>query len=488
MRHREDALRHGALFFLLALASGGFYLWRSARLEGPGFPLDDAWIHQTYARNLASEGAWSFVSGEPSGGSTAPWWTAMIALGYWLGLPRFAWTFALGLTLLAALGLMGRAWILRRGGGRALAFLVGLMILFEWHLTWAAVSGMETLALAVMVLAVLHELERDRPRHIQLGLLIGAGLWLRPDALSLLVPVLWVMLFSAAPWRQRLREGSQVIAGIALLAIPYLLFNSAVAGAFWPTTFYAKQVEYAELRQLPLWRRWLEQALRPLAGMAALAVPGLVAWGAGAIKQRDARSLAGLIWALSFVSAYAWRLPVTYQHGRYAMPVLAPVLVLGAEALARFWQRSQGKRLAWVVARAWAASWLIVGFLFWVRGARAYAEDVAIINTEMVKVARWLSENTERDALVAAHDIGAIGYFGQRRLLDLAGLISPEVIPILRDEPALARFLSSRGADYLVTFPGWYPGLTGGREPIYVAGEGYAPAAGGENMAVYRWP
>lgn len=488
MRSREDALRHGILFLMLALASGGFYLWRSARLEGPGFPLDDAWIHQTYARNLASEGAWSFVPGEPSGGSTAPWWTAMIALGYSLGLPHFVWTFILGLGMLATVGWMGRAWILSRGGGRALASFVGLMLLFEWHLAWAAVSGMETLALAVMVLAVLQELERDRLRPIRLGLLIGAGLWLRPDALSLLVPVAWVLLFSGAPWSQRLREGSLAIFGVALFAIPYLLFNRTVAGAFWPTTFYAKQIEYAELRQLPLWRRWLEQALRPLAGMAALAVPGLAAWGAGAIKQRDARPLAGLIWALSFVSAYAWRLPVTYQHGRYAMPVLAPVLVLGAEALARFWQRSQGRRLAWVIARAWAASWIIIGFLFWFRGAEAYAEDVAIINTEMVKVARWLSENTEPEALVAAHDIGAIGYFGRRRLLDLAGLISPEVIPILRDEPALAGFLTSRGADYLATFPGWYPGLTAGRESIYMTGEEYAPAAGGENMAVYRWP
>jgi hypothetical protein len=105
----------------------------------------------------------------------------------------------------------------------------------------------------------------------------------------------------------------------------------------------------------------------------------------------------------------------------------------------------------------------------------------------MVPAARWLAANTPGDALVAAHDIGAIGYYSQRDLIDLAGLISPEVIPFIRDEQALAAYLDRRGAAFLVTFPGWYPEMVIRGEVLYMTGGLFAPKAGGENMLVYRW-
>jgi len=114
--------------------------------------------------------------------------------------------------------------------------------------------------------------------------------------------------------------------------------------------------------------------------------------------------------------------------------------------------------------------------------------DVAVIETEMVDTARWISTHTEQEALIAAHDIGAVGYFGGRDILDLAGLADAEVIPILRDEAALADLLNRRGADYLMTFPGWYPMLTACAPQLHASQGRFAPALGGENMRVYRWP
>ncbi len=105
-----------------------------------------------------------------------------------------------------------------------------------------------------------------------------------------------------------------------------------------------------------------------------------------------------------------------------------------------------------IASRAWVISSVLILLSFTGIGATVYAEDVAIIETEMVAVAGWLAENTELDDLIAAHDIGALGYFSNRTLVDLAGLISPEVIPILRDENSLRKYLTDREVDYLVTF------------------------------------
>jgi hypothetical protein len=107
----------------------------------------------------------------------------------------------------------------------------------------------------------------------------------------------------------------------------------------------------------------------------------------------------------------------------------------------------------------------------------------------MVATARWVAANTPAEALIAAHDIGALGYFGRRHILDMAGLVSPQVIPFIRDEGRLSGWLDQEGASYLVTFPNWYPGLSASRQsqPVFVTGAPYSPAAGGENMTVYIW-
>ena len=120
-------------------------------------------------------------------------------------------------------------------------------------------------------------------------------------------------------------------------------------------------------------------------------------------------------------------------------------------------------------------------------GAKAYAEDVAIIESEMVATAHWIRENTKPEALIAAHDIGAIGYFAQRDIVDLAGLISPDVIPFIRDEDKIAGHLDAQQVDFLMTFPRWYPYLTARSILIFQTDGAFSPQLGGENMAVYDW-
>ena len=76
-------------FAILALAVGlgvGTFLLAAALTYTLGFPLDDSWIHVTYARNLALTGQWAFRLGHSSAGSTSPLWTLLLTPGFWLGL------------------------------------------------------------------------------------------------------------------------------------------------------------------------------------------------------------------------------------------------------------------------------------------------------------------------------------------------------------------------------------------------------------------
>jgi hypothetical protein len=506
------------LLGLIALLSLCIYLLFSSLTYRLGFPLDDAWIHQTYARNLVEFGEWSFIPGQASAGSTAPLWSIMLALGHLLGLGPYFWTFFVGWLTLWAISIVGYSGFRFLAPDHATWTLwAALGLALEWHLVWAAASGMETLLFALVILIAIvwlagimsEEEENPDPTEgiaphpvfqasslptfhfsrswLGLGALVGLSVWLRPDGVTLLGPVGFVLVAESGGGRDKLRSATIFTLGFLTFAVPYLIFNHALAGAWWPNTFYAKQAEYAILRLLPLWRRYLDELMLPLVGAGALLLPGFVYALYRAIQRRSWPVLAAGIWFLGYIGIYAWRLPVSYQHGRYVIPAMPVFFLVGSLGMAElldldsqvFWQRISG--------RTWIAALGAVSGLFWIIGARTYASDVAIIETEMVTTAQWVVENTSPDALIAAHDIGALGYFSQRDLLDLAGLVSPEVIPFIRDETALERYLDAQKADYLVTFPDWYPILSSKGELIFRTSGKFSPAQGGENMAVYRW-
>jgi arabinofuranosyltransferase len=465
------------------------YLNAASHLAGFGFPLDDAWIHMTYARNLAHLGQWAFIPGEISGGSTSPLWTVALSAGFALGITPLIWVIALGVICLAAAGLLSACWIASRRPdlpSSALILIAGAIAL-EWHLVWAGLSGMETLLFALAILGVMLLSEDGKAPTWTIGCLIGLAVWIRPDALSLLLPAAWVEIARWKFTRQTALRLATIGAGFAVAFGPYLVFNRLTDGAWWPATFYAKQAEYASLRQLPLWLRLGELSIQPLVGAGLLLLPGLGLDVFLEMRSRRYAHLAPALWIAAFIGMYAFRLPVTYQHGRYLMPVIPVLWVVGLDGMLHAIRLIHRDGLRWILTRFWTLSLAGTCLAFVWLGARSYARDVAIIQTEMVDIAKWVAQHTEPDALIAAHDIGALGYFGDRRLLDLAGLVSPEVIPIIRNQPALADYITRRGASYLVTFPGWYPELVSWARPVHRSGGIYSPAAGGENMTVYRW-
>jgi len=320
-----------------------------------------------------------------------------------------------------------------------------------------------------------------------MGLLIGLAAWIRPDGITLVGPAFVILLVKYKNRNHSIIAFTKLILGLALLFLPYLLFNRLLAGSWWPNTFFAKQAEYAELRLAPIWLRFWSQSLLVLIGVGVLLLPGYVLGIVTAIRYQRWSQIVGVIWFVGYLFIYAWRLPVTYQHGRYIIPAMPVYFLWSLIGIAGWVQLTSGNVWKRTLSKAWVISISVVLILFWGLGIRAYALDVAVIESEMVKTAIWVSDNTPTGSLIAAHDIGALGFFGQRDLLDMAGLVSPEVVPFIRDELALEMYLNARGADFLVTFPGWYPYLVSKAKQVYTTDSVYSPMLNGENMSVYRW-
>ncbi len=464
-----------------ALGLGG-YLLAAIVFAQPGFPLDDAWIHQVYARNLAWYGQFAFRPGQPSAGSTAPLWSVLLALGYVLRLPPLLWVVLLGWGTLFAQGVLAEKFARALVNAYAPRWpWIGLFFVLEWHHLWAMLSGMETGLFMLAVFWLLGRLLTKRCGAACLGFWIGGLVWLRPDALTLLGPAVVVLLLAPKrSWRERASQLGLLALTLGVPLTLYALLNLLLDGTMLPNTFYAKQTEYALLLQQPFWQRMGGQALPLLVGAGIVLLPGWVYWVWQAWQARNWQALAVVAWMVGYLGVYALRLPVTYQHGRYQMPVMPLYFftaLLGVLSIS-----PEGRRALPVAI--WRMSMAAILGIFSLLGARAYAADVAFISGQHVTVARWIAENLPSDALIAVHDIGAIGYFAPQPLLDLAGLISPEVIPWLQDETRLAFWLDEQGVDYLVTLIGWYNQLDARLDPVFCGvGQPSAP-----RLCVYAWP
>ncbi len=495
-----------------AVAGAALYTaWVEAGQTAIGFPLDDAWIHLQFARNVAEGHGFSFNPGVPSSGSTAPLWTLLLAVPLAAGVQPMAAAKILGLAgaLVAALAAAALARHLTES--RAAGVVAGIAVALTPRMVWAGLSGMEvTLYTALSTLAVLayaRAAGTGRP-GVSWGILAGLAGWARPETF-VIGPVLaagWVLWSGRVAGTRRLTRGWwQPLAAWALLVAGFVAFNYALGGRPMPNTYYAKAYGMGTVLGLAAGRwsdalydavrfpiRFLDDSVRWQAEQGmwlfGAAVPGVLA-ALGRLGRPAPRG-AGVILAILLVAPVAKGLvapePVLLVHdGRYVGHLLVLGIVIcaiGFEALRRI------VRPGWMVLLlAMAALSQLAGGA--ARGAATYAAEVRNINDLQIRTARWIAAHTSQDARVATNDIGAIAFFGRRHILDTEGLVSPEAIWPKRMHRHL-EFLEASRPDVLVIFPNWYPKLAARTDLFEEVARITAEKviAGGESLVIYRTP
>jgi tetratricopeptide (TPR) repeat protein len=95
---------------------------------------------------------------------------------------------------------------------------------------------------------------------------------------------------------------------------------------------------------------------------------------------------------------------------------------------------------------------------------------------------RWLKQNTQPAAVIATHDVGAIAYYSERKIVDVAGLIHRDAIPHLHKPDYtdfLGRLFQREKVTHLAFLENWIE--VANQEPLWVADE--RP----EVLSVYTW-
>ena len=458
-----------------------------------GLPLDDSWIHLQFARNLAEGAGFSFNPGHPVAGSTAPLWTLLLGAGA-LVFSASLWTAkALGIVVTLGAGLLTRRAVLAWGAPADAALVAAAGLMWMGPVVWGSLSGMEVSLAALLVAAAL--LAHARDHALATAVCAALAVLARPESL-LLVPLFVV----ARP--VTLRRVATFTLATAVIVVPAMLFSLSTAGTLYPATAAAKiegglvgwlggVTEPASLTFVTRprmffaeWIRWLTSThwLLALAVAAALVQVWRVAG-----RPLGVIALGLLLHPLGMALLAPYRGPA-FQEGRYSIHLL-PLAVL-AVAVAFGGRRDASPTSGRPARVAVMAAWLGIALITLWPAATRYAWAVQNINAMQVHLGRWVDGNVPKTARVAVNDIGAIAFFSRREIIDLMGLVTPEIIPYRRQgESGVIRFLKEACPQYVIIFPAWFPRLAASAdtlEPIYRVRLERNEVAGAAEMVVYR--
>jgi hypothetical protein len=147
------------------------------------------------------------------------------------------------------------------------------------------------------------------------------------------------------------------------------------------------------------------------------------------------------------------------------------------------------KALHWFIPRVairalWGSALLLTGIFLFI-GAAQFTADVRFIQTNMVEMSLWIRENTPAGSVIAAHDIGALGFWSNRRIVDLGGVTDLDALALLSGKTDLQNYLSMKQTDLLMTFEDTYPHELEGCIPLHAADE--IPPLLAERMMLFDW-
>ena len=466
------------LIYLLAVTALIFVLFSS-------WGYDDPYITYRYAQNLTSGAGFVYNPGEQILSTTTPLFTLLLAaIGtLWQDIPRAA-------TLIGALSIaagalflwdLAQVWKTPPVGWTAL-------LLYPISPLLLATLGSETPLYIAMILGCFAMYARHR--YNWAAVFAALTVLIRPD--GLLVPIVLVAHFllmerRPIPW-------AAVIIFTTLL-LPWLVFSSYYFGSPMPATLATKQHQGS----MAISQRFAEGLLTTLKPLSNSWIYWVVAFygllGLGWAVMRARRWLLLLSWGVLYFVAYTL-LGVSRYFWYYApfVPLIVILAGLGVTALVSLIGRLSD-RLSGPKASLLFSLILVIPLVpGQIQGIKQLATQTSRLDIYRA-VGQWLDANLPPEASVGALEVGIIGYYAHRPMVDFAGLIQPEVARQLNedttyDNAALFAALTYQ-PDFLVLQEGIFPKLDQGfvspncQVVTTFAGNPYGYPA---NLNVYRCP
>lgn len=436
--------------FLIALA---------ARLIPGPRTIDDAYISFRYARNILAGNGFVYNPGERVLGTTTPFYTILLTtVGSFskrsqVPFPEIAWVInsiadAFGCILLYSLGLKFNKKFAALGA--ALAWSIA-----PYSVTFA-IGGLETSVYVLIILATIYAYINEKT--ILTSLLCALMFLTRPDALILIL-LLMVGRFSTMVKDHQLSIGkdsfrkiSWEIIGFTIPVFSWLAFGLSYFGSPLPHSIAAKTLAY-RLPQYDAFIRLIQHYATPFQGDLTFGVkwiaigmilyPFLFLVGSRQMSKPAVHILPVLLYPWAYFLVFSIANPLIFRwYLTPPLPIYILIILIGLESLiSNLAVRLDLKRPTQIKIINGTSILLVImaplALLLhgWTltpdHGLKRPAPVMAWIKLELLyrEAADFLSPKMQewnQLPLLAAGDVGVLGYFTHTQILDTVGLNSPQ--------------------------------------------------------------
>lgn len=426
-------LAAAALLLLLAIAAG--FVFRD-------YAPDDAFITYRYALNLASGQGFVYNPGEHVLGTSTPLYTLVLAVGHLItrvDIPRLS--NLIGVMSYGAASII--FYMLGRNRDRRAAMFASL--LFVTNPILMASLGMETPLLLLLTMAAIAA--HVSGKRLVAALVLGMLIFLRFEM------GLFAALLGVADWLRSRHPPIWLWPTAALGAIGAILVW-AEFGQLVPQSAIAKLAGYRLpflVGGLVIWEIYANQ-LRAFYILLITVVLGLYYALRTASKQLPPGYRILLVWGAIYGLAAAILAGSFPWYYAPLMPALAVLVSAGSGLVAEIlavlltsWRASADKG----AFNSTILALLMVGMAAlqtasWTRAWVSGPEDVVDSRVQTyLQISNWLVEHAEPGSTLASFEIGALGYYTDLYVIDLSGLISPDILPDLGSRDRMARMRSA---------------------------------------------
>lgn len=471
---------------LLVIIAGIYFIYSSYNKNGFfGFPLDDPWIHLTFAKNLVEYGSFSYFKNEiVTSGSTSPVYTLLLSLLFVFVKNEYIISYLPGLLFGALfIYLFVKLTRLQFINSMVLAVFTAMIVALQPKLNLINVSGMETSMFIFFIAGSFYAYKTKK--IFLLGIFLGLTIWCRPDGL-----VIWLAIAldfflqrnyfdkkSGSETQFSTAEISKAFTVAFLLIAGYFLFNYVLSGSFLPNTYRAKLEFYQNGDRTSFLENDVIKYFST-AEFILIWIPFLIAvvlMLRSFFKRKYDPLYLYLFFIVGLIAIYYIKLPFTHRFGRYLIPVIPFYIFIalnGLKLIIDFIHEKFGKGKSQLPNMIFILYMIASLTIFLNQNSKSldeYTELCHYHNERHVAAGKWIKENTNENALVATHDVGAIAFYGERKLIDMAGLVTPELIDHLNNRlysEYMNKYLSEQKVDYLITLRNWFEVVND--RPVYI--------------------